>query len=59
MIDEKIFFQPGDVCILKQDIPNKPKMIVYRVERNIIKHSGTNGLLKGVKVRWFTDNGFL
>ena len=31
MPGDKIFFTPGDVVMIKQDIPNKPKMVVYRV----------------------------
>lgn len=58
-MDEKIYFVPGQVVTLRQDIPNKPKMLVYRVERSIIRSDDKNALLKGVKVRWFTDNGFL
>lgn len=27
---EKVFFQPGDLVTLKQDIPNKPIMIVVK-----------------------------
>jgi hypothetical protein len=34
-------------------------MLVYRVERSIIRNEDKNPLLKGVKVRWFTENGFL
>lgn len=59
MMDEKIYFVPGQVVTLRQDIPNKPKMLVYRVERSIIRSEDKNALLKGVKVRWFTENGFL
>ena len=57
-MEEKIFFAPGDVVTLKQDIPNKPKMIVYRVERSIMRNNGRD-ILKGVKCRWFTENGFI
>lgn len=57
--DEKIFFSPGDVCTLKQNIPNKPIMIVTRIERSIIRNSNDHNILKGVKTRWFTENGFL
>lgn len=56
--DSKIFFIPGDIVQLRQDIPNKPKMLVYRVERSIMRNNGSN-VLKGVKCRWFTDNGLL
>ena len=59
MMDEKIYFIPGQKVTLRQDIPNKPIMLVYRVERSIIRNEEKNALLKGVKVRWFTDNGFL
>ena len=58
-MDEKIYFVPGQIVTLRQDIPNKPKMLVYRVERSIIRSDDKNALLKGVKVRWFTENGFL
>ena len=60
MIDEsKVYFVPGQKVTLRQDIPNKPIMLVHRVERSIIRNEDKNALLKGVKVRWFTDNGFL
>lgn len=59
MIEDKIFFQPGQLVQLRQDVTNKPtKMLVHRVERSLIRNNGKE-LLRGVKVRWFTDNGFL
>ena len=58
-MDEKIYFVPGQKVTLRQDIPNKPIMLVHRVERSIIRNEDKNALLKGVKVRWFTNNGFL
>ena len=30
--EEKIYFTPGDICQMKQDIPNKPTMVVTRIE---------------------------
>ncbi len=57
--DDKVFFSPGQVVTLKQDIENKPNMIVYRVERSIMRNKDGRDLLKGVKCRWFTDNGFI
>ena len=59
MMDDKIYFVPGQKVTLRQDIPNKPIMLVHRVERSIIRNEDKNALLKGVKVRWFTENGFL
>ena len=57
-VDSKVYFSPGQLVELRQDIPNKPKMIVYRVERSIIKKDDKN-LLRGVKCRWFTKDGLL
>ena len=56
--DDKIYFAPGDICIIKQDIPYKPKMVVSKIERSIIKKDN-NPYLRGVKCRWFTESGFL
>lgn len=56
--EEKVYFAPGQVVKLRQPIANKPLMVVQKVERNMIRTNGKD-LLKGVKVRWFTDNGFL
>ena len=57
--EDKVFLKPGDLVQLKQDIPNKPIMVVQRIERNIIKNNDRNELLRGIKVRWFTKDGFL
>ena len=59
--EEKTYFAPGQLVKLKQDIPNSPVMLVYKVERNIIRNRdfNKNDLLRGIKCRWFTDNGFL
>jgi len=34
-------------------------MMVYRVERSIIRNKEGNGFLKGVKCRWFTKDRHL
>jgi len=57
--EEKVFFSPGQLVKLKQNIPNSPVMLVNRVERSIIRNKEGKDILKGVKVRWFTENGFL
>lgn len=61
MEDDKIYFLPGDVVQLKQNIPNKPIMIVVKKETNIFKNQGVESapILKGIKCRWFTTDGFL
>lgn len=61
MEDDKIYFLPGDIVQLKQDIPNKPVMIVVKKETNIFKNQGVESqpTLKGIKCRWFTTDGLL
>lgn len=54
--EEKIFFTPGDLVQMKQDIPNKPKMVVVRIERSIMKSNDGQGYLKGVRCRWYSDD---
>ena len=58
-MEEKVFFSPGQVVRLRQPIEHRPKMVVYRVERSIMRKDNGRDLLRGVKCRWFTDNGFL
>ena len=57
--DDKIYFLPGDVVTLKQDLPNKPEMIVVKKETLTIKQKEgvKEEYLKGIRCRWFsTDN---
>lgn len=55
---EKIFLKPGDIVTLKQDIPNKPTMVVMRKESNFFKDNIPAGItLKGIRCRWFTTEG--
>lgn len=61
MEENNVFFNPGDVVTLKQDIPNKPKMVVVRKESSIFKHDQKNvkPVLLGIRCRWFTNDGIL
>lgn len=63
MTEEKIYFMPGDVVTLKQDIPNKPIMIVVKKETMTIRYKDTSNTtedyFKGIRCRWFTNNGML
>ena len=58
---ENIFFNPGDIVTLKQDIPNKPTMIVIRKETSLFKHDSERKdkkpILIGIRCRWFTTSG--
>lgn len=61
---DKIFFNAGDVVTLKQDIPNKPVMIVVKKETSLFKHDNRRSedrqpILKGIRCRWFTSTGEL
>lgn len=63
MEDTNIYFNPGDVVQLKQDIPNKPIMIVVKKETSLFKHDrkidDKRPILKGIRCRWFTTTGEL
>ena len=59
MEDDKIFFKPGDVVTLRQDIPNKPIMIVVRKETAMFKDQYQVTQLKGIRCRWFSKDGVL
>ena len=56
--EDKVFFQPGDVVTLKQDIPNKPIMIVDHKVETTFKREGVK-TLRGIACRWFTTSGQL
>lgn len=62
-MEEKIYFMPGDVVTLKQDIPYKPTMIVVKKETMTIRSNGVPNVsedyFKGIRCRWFTSEGVL
>lgn len=63
MEETNIFFNPGDVVQLKQNIPNKPKMVVIKKVTSIFKHDpkrieDRKSTLRGIKCMWFTSDGF-
>lgn len=58
--DTKQFFLPGDVVTLRQDIPNRPTMIVVRkVTKTIRTTDVRNDYFQGILCKWFTTNGEL
>lgn len=64
MEDTNIYFNPGDLVQLRQDIPNKPVMIVVKKETFLFKHDSKRledkrPVLKGIRCRWFTSTGEL
>lgn len=59
-MEEKVYFMPGEVVTLKQDIPNKPVMIVVKKETmNIRTHDVSEDYFKGIRCRWFSTEGVL
>lgn len=54
-MEEKVFFLPGDLVTLRQDIPNKPVMLVLKKVTRYYKSE--NPYLQGILCRWFTTNG--
>ena len=63
-MEQKIFLNPGEIVTLKQDIPNKPVMIVVKKDTSIFKHdikrlNDKKPILIGIRCRWFTTTGEL
>ena len=56
----KQYFLPGDVVTLRQDIPNKPTMLVDKKVKKTIKTESLVGeYFQGILCRWFTTTGEL
>ena len=52
MMEQKQFFLPGDVVTLRQDIPNKPTMImVKKVTKNIKVGNNRGNYFQGILCR--------
>jgi uncharacterized protein YodC (DUF2158 family) len=57
---DKQFFLPGDVVTIRQNIPNKPTMLVVKkVTRSIKIDNVKNDYFQGILCRWFTTDGTL
>lgn len=52
---EKVFFKPGDVVTVKQNIKNKPDMIVVCKVSSYLRDQKGN-YFRGIKCRWFSNN---
>lgn len=59
---EKIYFNPGDIVIVRHDIPHKPKMYVtekvahYKIQK--LREVSEQEFV-GMKCRWFTSTGMM
>lgn len=58
-MEDKTLFFPGDLVSLRQDLPNKPVMIVVRKESTIFRDEAKTNSLKGIRCRWFTTDNVL
>ena len=53
------YFTPGDLVIVKHNIPNRPVMIVVeKVSRNVknVETGAIETIFIGIKCRWFDNN---
>lgn len=60
MEEDKIYFKPGDKVTIKQDIPNRPIMIVTKKETSKFRQKSDNtkeDFFIGIRCRWFTLDG--
>lgn len=61
-MEEKVFYLPGEVVTLRQDIPYKPKMIVVKKETMTFRSSKDekrDDYFIGIRCRWFSTEGVL
>lgn len=61
-MEEKVFYLPGEVVTLRQDIPYKPKMIVVKKETTTFRPSKDekrDDYFIGIRCRWFSTEGVL
>lgn len=60
MNDEKQFFLPGDKVTVRQNLPNKPVMLVVKKVTKTVRTGGIrNDFFQGILCRWFTTAGEL
>ena len=58
-MEDKTIFLPGDLVTVRQEIPNKPVMVVVRKESTFFRDENKANSLKGIRCRWFTVNNEL
>lgn len=58
-MEDKMMFFPGDLVTLRQELPNKPVMVVVRKESTIFRDENKTNSLKGIRCRWFTTKNEL
>ena len=63
-MEDKIFFVPGEVVTIKQDILNKPLMVVKSIDKVTIRsktteHQSPRATLFGITCFWFSTQGVM
>ena len=60
-IDDKIFYNPGDLVKVKHELNNTPVMyVIEKSTKSIINKSGNKEtIFLGIKCRWFDNNNVL
>ena len=51
----KDYFKPGDLVTLRQDVPNKPTMVVEKIEKAPQVSGPTS--VTGIRCFWFGTDG--
>lgn len=59
IMEDKMMFFPGDLVTIRQELPNKPVMVVVRKESTIFRDENKTNSLKGIRCRWFTTTNEL
>lgn len=58
-MEDKVYFVPGELVTVRQELPNKPIMLVIGKETMAFRMSDKSEQFKGMRCRWFTKDGFL
>ena len=60
MEKDKIYFLPGDLVTVRQELLHKPTMyVIKKVVKNFNIENITNDYFQGILCRWFTSDGEL
>ena len=60
MEKNKIYFLPGDLVTVRQELLHKPTMyVIKKVVKNFNIENITNDYFQGILCRWFTSDGEL
>jgi len=58
MMEDKVYFKPGQLVKLNKELPNAPKMMVSKIEKLKVMATRDN-LFLGVSCIWFANDGKL